>query len=80
MLRGNQEMGRISEAPESVVNPPSVEAVALGSTALTRREFSGDRVVIINPNPNLSQLNPGLDRQPLRLLRQLQSSSFNRID
>jgi hypothetical protein len=51
MLRGNQEMGRISEAPESVVNPPSVEAVALGSTALTRREFSGDRVVIINPNP-----------------------------
>ena len=39
----------MSAAPESVVNPPSVEAVALVSTAVTRRDFSGDCVVNIDP-------------------------------
>ncbi len=45
----------MSAAPESVVNPPSVEAVALVSTAVTRRDFSGDCVVNIDPklNPKL---------------------------
>jgi hypothetical protein len=44
----------MSAAPESVVNSPSIEAVALGSTAVTRRDFSGEAsqtttVIIIKP-------------------------------